>query len=61
MTNDEKANIIIAELQEICNKHNIEIGVWLTWRDLNKNLRIMEATPGFDEAFFGFQIKFQES
>lgn len=57
ITEESRLNSIEAELREIEKKYNCELGCWLSWRDLIHNLRVMENTPGFDEAKFKIDVK----
>lgn len=52
------ADKVAEEIQSIQAKYNCKLGVWLTWRDMEGNLSKMRETPGFDEAEFGIQIRF---
>lgn len=52
------ADKVAEEIQAIQAKYNCKLGVWLTWRDMEGNLSKMRETPGFDEAEFGIQIRF---
>jgi hypothetical protein len=56
---EKKGNKVAAEIEKICKKYDCQLGVWLTWRDLAHNLQKMQDTPGFDEAQFGLQIRFE--
>ena len=54
---NEIADQVTRELDAICKKYNCQLGIWLTWRDILHNLDKMKSTPGFDEAYFGIQIR----
>ena len=53
------AEKVAKEIASIEKKHGCKLGVWLTWRDMEGNLSKMRETPGFDEAEFGIQIRFE--
>lgn len=54
------AEKVAKEIASIEKKHGCKLGVWLTWRDMECNLSKMRETPGFDEAAFGVQIRFED-
>lgn len=57
---EQIANEVAKEIEKIESKHKCKLGVWLTWRDMEGNLKKMRETPGFDEAEFGIQIRFKD-
>jgi hypothetical protein len=60
MIKEEIANKIAADIEMICKKHKCDIGIWLSWRDMEATLEKMRKTPKFDEAHFGLQIRFRD-
>jgi len=60
MTNEQIAEKVAKDIEKISKKYGVEIGVWLTWRDMEANLLKMRQTHGFDEADFGLQIRFKD-
>lgn len=60
MEHQKIADKVAAEIDKICKKYNCQLGVWLTWRDMEGNLKKMRETTGFDEADFGIQIRFKD-
>jgi hypothetical protein len=60
MKPEQIADKVAKEIEKISNKYNVEIGVWLTWRDMEANLSKMREIKGFDEANFGVQIRFKD-
>jgi hypothetical protein len=54
----KKAEKVSAEIAKIEAKYNCKLGVWLTWRDMMRNLDTMRDNIGMDIAQFGVQIQF---
>lgn len=56
---EQIANKVAKDIERLEVKHKCKLGVWLTWRDLENNLKIMRDTPNFDEAHFAINIRFE--
>jgi hypothetical protein len=59
MDYEKLALAVQKDIEKLEKKHGVKLGVWLSWRDLARNLDALKMNHDLEELNFGLQLRIE--